>query len=303
MEKRIKSFTQFFESTSSGNNQSYTYSIFIEAAEDYGYPIFVLREGGDLFDVDGNLLDATDIDDLFDEYMDAPYGPMTGPDSFGDLVSAVEEYLNDRSEESLVMIDDWLSNLGLSGIDPVKLADSYEGDNTYWNETASKFQSNMRIQFDSDYFGEFGKISWNFLVLSPEKSLDPELYGNDAIHNTSPCFKDFFSVCPFNLCYNNDSDILYTWTNAGKHKYEFLETGFKKEDLSLSILDLILKIIKSKNGEIMNLLYVNFISIIEQDGSPIYKEIIYRLQKEGRQDLIEYMKGSSTLGKFGFFDE
>lgn len=302
MEKRIKSFTQFFESTSPGNNQSYTYSIFIEAAEDYGYPIFVLKESGDLFDVNGNLLDATDIDDLFDEYMDAPYGPMTGPDSFGDLVSAVEEYLNDRSEESLVMIDDWLSHLGLSGIDPEKLADSYEGDDPYWNETVSKFRSNMKIQFDGDYFGEFGKKAWNFLVLSQE-SLDPELYGQDAIHNTSPCFDDFFDECPFNLCYNNDSDILYTWTNAGNHKYEFLETGLKKEDLNLNILDLILKIIKSKNGEIMKLLYSNFISVTEKKGFPLYKELLYRLQKEGRQDLIEYMKGSSTLGKFGFFDE
>ena len=156
MKKRVKSFTQFFESTFSGNNQSYTYSIFIEAAEEYGYPIFVLRESGDLFDVDGNLLDAPDMDDLFEEYMDVDYGPMRGPDSFGDLVSAVEEYVDDKSEENLESIDNWLSNLGLSGIDPVKLADSYEGDNTYWNETVSKFESNMRIQFfiDRNLFGE-----------------------------------------------------------------------------------------------------------------------------------------------------
>lgn len=303
MEKRVKSFTQFFESTSSGNNQSYTYSIFIEPAEDYGYPIFVLKESGDLFDVDGNLLDAPDIDDLFDEYMDAEHGPMNGIDGFGDLVDAVEYYLEDRSEENLEGIDSWLDTLGIDGTDPEKLADSYDGDNSYWNETVAKFQSNMRTQFDGDYFGKFGKKAWNFLVLSPESS-DLESYGDDSIqHNASPCFDDFFDECPFNLCYNNDSDILYTWTNAGNHKYEFLETGLKKEDLNLNILDLILKIIKSKNGEIMKLLYSNLISITEKKGFPLYKELLYRLQKEGRQDLIEYMKGSSTLGKFGFFDE
>ena len=273
MEKRVKSFTQFFESASSENNQSYTYSIFIEAAEDYGYPIFVLRESGDLFDVDGNLLDAPDIDDLFDEYMDASYGPMSGPDSFGDLVSAVEEYLNDRSEESLLMIDDWLSNLGLDGIDSEKLADSYEGDNSYWNETVAKFQSNMRVQFDGDYFGEFGKKAWNFLVLSSE-SLDPELYGDDAIHNTSPCFKDFFDVCPFNLCYNNDSDILYTWSDAGNHKYEFLETGLMKQDLQLPIIDIILKILNSGREGIITSLAKKF--IIKQRSSELYNEIIQR---------------------------
>lgn len=300
MEKRIKSFTQFFESTSPGNNQSYTYSIFIEAAEDYGYPIFVLRESGDLFDVDGNLLDATDIDDLFDEYMDAPYGPMSGPDSFGDLVSAVEEYLNDRSEESLGMIDDWLSHLGLSGIDPEKLADSYEGDDPYWNETVSKFRSNMKIQFDSDYFGELGKKAWNFLVLSSE-SLDPELYGEADIHNTSPCFKDFFDVCPFNLCYNNDSDILYTWSDAGNPEYEFLETGLIKQDLQLPIIDIILKILDSDRTEIITQLIKNFLS--KEKSQELYNDIIQRLQKEGRQDLMDYMKGSSTLGQFGFFDE
>ena len=300
MEKRIKSFTQFFESTSSGNNQSYTYSIFIEAAEDYGYPIFVLKESGDLFDVDGNLLDAPDIDDLFDEYMDAEHGPMTGIDSFGDLVSAVEEYLDDRSEENLESIDSWLDTLGIDGTDPEKLADSYDGDNSYWNETASKFQSNMKIHFDGDYFGGFGKKAWNFLVLSPE-SLDPELYGNVAINNTSPCFDEFFDECPFNLCYNNDSDILYTWSDAGNPEYEFLETGLIKQDLQLPIIDVLLKILNSDRTEIITQLIKNF--LLKQKSHELYNDIIQRLQEEGRQDLMDYMKGSSTLGQFGFFDE
>ena len=296
MKKRVKSFTQFFESTFSGNNQSYTYSIFIEAAEEYGYPIFVLRESGDLFDVDGNLLDAPDMDDLFEEYMDVDYGPMRGPDSFGDLVSAVEEYVDDKSEENLESIDNWLSNLGLSGIDPVKLADSYEGDNTYWNETVSKFESNMRIQFDADYFGNLEGKAWSFLMLSPE-SLDPELYGNDAIHNTSPCFKDFFSVCPFNLCYNNDSDILYTWSDEGDHKYEFLETGLIKQDLQLPIIDIILKILNSDRSEIITQLIKNFLS--KQTTSELYKEIIQRLQEEGNFKIISTVKGGGMLGRFG----
>jgi len=145
MEKRIKSFTQFFESVSYDVKGGYRYSVSIEAAEDYGYPIFVLRDGDDIFDVDGNIVDTPDIEDLFEEYMDADHGPMNGMDSFSDLVSAVEEYVDYKSEENLESIDGWLGTLGLSGIDPVKLADSYEGDNTYWNETLSKFQSNMRI--------------------------------------------------------------------------------------------------------------------------------------------------------------
>lgn len=295
MKKRVKSFTQFFESTSSGNNQSYTYSIFIEAAEEYGYPIFVLKESGDLFDVDGNLLDAPDMDDLFKEYMDAEHGPMTGIDGFEALVDAVGYYLDDRSEENLESIDSWLDTLGIDGTDPEKLADSYDGDNSYWNETVSKFQSNMKIQFDGDYFGEFGKKAWNFLVLSPE-SLDPELYGNDAIHNTSPCFKDFFSVCPFNLCYNNDSDILYTWSDEG-HKYEFLETGLIKQDLQLPIIDIILKILNSDRSEIITQLIKNFLS--KQTTSELYKEIIQRLQEEGNFKIISTVKGGGMLGRFG----
>lgn len=296
MEKRVKSFTQFFESTFSGNNQSYTYSIFIEAAEEYGYPIFVLKESGDLFDVDGNLLDAPDVDDLFEEYMDAEHGPMTGIDGFGDLVDAVDDYLNDRSEEGLNSIDGWLDHLGISGIDPEKLADSYDGDNSYWNETVSKFQSNMKIQFDSDYFGELGKKAWNFLVLSPE-SLDPELYGQEAIHNTSPCFRDFFSECPFNLCYNNDSDILYTWSDEGDHKYEFLETVLIKQDLQLPIIDIILKILNSDRSEIITQLIKNFLS--KQTTSELYKEIIQRLQEEGNSKIISTVKGGGMLGRFG----
>jgi hypothetical protein len=296
MEKRVKSFTQFFESTSSGNNQSYTYSIFIEAAEEYGYPIFVLKESGDLFDVDGNLLDAPDVDDLFEEYMDAEHGPMNGIDGFGDLVDAVEYYLEDRSEENLEGIDSWLDTLGIDGTDPEKLADSYEGDNSYWNETVSKFNSNMRIQFDGDYFGEFGKKAWNFLVLSPE-SLDPELYGQDAIHNTSPCFDDFFDECPFNLCYNNDSDILYTWSDAGNHKYEFLETGLMKQDLQLPIIDVLLKILNSDRTEIITQLIKNFLS--KQTASQLYKEIIQRLQEEGNSKIISTIKGARMLGRFG----
>lgn len=296
MEKRVKSFTQFFESTSSGNNQSYTYSIFIEPAEDYGYPIFVLKESGDLFDVDGNLLDAPDMDDLFDEYMDAEHGPINGIDGFQSLVDAVEYYLDDRSEENLESIDSWLDTLSIDGTDPEKLADSYDGDNSYWNETVSKFQSNMKIHFDGDYFGEFGKKAWNFLVLSLE-SLNPELYGNDVIHNTSPCFDDFFDGCPFNLCYNNDSDILYTWSDAGNHKYEFLETGLMKQDLQLPIIDVLLKILNSDRTEIITQLIKNFLS--KQTATQLYKEIIQRLQEEGNSKIISTIKGGGMLGRFG----
>jgi hypothetical protein len=299
MEKKIKSFTQFFESALSGDSQSYTYSVFIEAAEDYGYPIFVLKESGDLFDVDGNLLDAPDMDDLFEEYMDAEHGPMTGIDGFGDLISAVDDYVGDESEENLERIDSWLNHLGLSGIDPEKLADSYNGDNSYWNETVSKFESNMRIQFDSDYFGEFGKTAWNFLVLSSE-SLYPELYGDEAIHNSSPCFYDFFRECPFNLCYSNGSDVLYTWTEVGQYKYKFLETGLIKQDLQLPIIDLILKILNNSSADVIAQLSKNFIT--KQKSSELYKNLIQRLRDEGNTRLISILSGTSVLGKLGLYD-
>jgi len=296
MEKRVKSFTQFFESANNEDSSNYAYSVFIEAAEDYGYPIFVLRESGDLFDVDGNLLDAPDINDLFDEYMDATYGPMSGPDSFGDLVDAVEEYVENESEENLESIDGWLSHLGLTGIDPKRLADSYDGDNTYWNETVAKFQSNMRVQFDGDYFGELEKTAWNFLVLSSE-SRDPEIYGEEVIHNESPRFDDFFEYTPFNLCYNNDSDNLYTWSDAGDYKYEFLETGLMKQDLQLPIIDIILKILSSNREGIIASLSKNF--IIKQRSSKLYNEIIQRLQDGGKIEIVNMLKGGGMLGRFG----
>jgi hypothetical protein len=296
MEKRIKSFTQFFESVSYDVKGGYRYSVSIEAAEDYGYPIFVLRDGDDIFDVDGNIVDTPDIEDLFEEYMDADHGPMNGMDSFGDLVSAVEEYVDYKSEENLESIDGWLGTLGLSGIDPVKLADSYEGDNTYWNETLSKFQSNMRIQFDGDYFGDLEGKAWSFLILSSE-SVEPEIYGDEVIHNDSPRFSDFFKNAPFNLCYNNDSEDLYSWVIIDQNKYEFVNAGLEKNDLELSTLDLALKILNSGNMDIILPLFKNFILGIKD--TQLYSEIIQRLQEEGKTEILSILKGGGMLGRFG----
>jgi len=233
---------------------------------------------------------------LFEEYMDADHGPMNGMDSFGDLVSAVEEYVDYKSEENLESIDGWLGTLGLSGIDPVKLADSYEGDNTYWNETLSKFQSNMRIQFDGDYFGDLEGKAWSFLILSSE-SVEPEIYGDEVIHNDSPRFSDFFKNAPFNLCYNNDSEDLYSWVIIDQNKYEFVNAGLEKNDLELSTLDLALKILNSGNMDIILPLFKNFILGIKD--TQLYSEIIQRLQEEGKTEILSILKGGGMLGRFG----
>lgn len=305
MEKRIKSFTQFFESVSSGITAhdemgTYIHSIFIESEEDYGYPTFVLKDAGDLFRTDGSLVNPPDIDDLFDEYMDSPNGPINGIDGFGDLVSSVEEYLGDESEENLESIDSWLDSLGLRGTDPKKLADSYAGDITYWNETSNKFNLLMNKNFMSTYFEKFEGKSWNFLILSAEGESTGEKYSG-TIEYESPCFGDFFSNCPFNLCYNDDSENLYVWKKSGEN-YEFIDTGLKKEDLSLSVLDLVIKLLYSKKVDKM-MLSKNFIKPIEKSGASLYKEIMYRLQKDGRTDIINFLKGASTLQRFGLTDE
>jgi hypothetical protein len=296
MEKRIKSFTQFFESVSSDVKGGYRYSVSIEAAEDYGYPIFVLREGGDIFNVDGNIIDTPDIEDLFEEYMDAQHGPISGIDGFKELVSAVEEYVEDKSEENLDSVDDWLGNLGLSGIDPKKLVDSYEGDNTYWNETANEFTKIMRRHFDGDYFGNIGGKSWSFLILSSE-SVDTEIYGNEVIQNDSPAFFEFFENPPFNLCYNNDSEDLYSWVIIDRNNYEIVNAGLEKNDLELSTFDLTLKILNSGNMDIILPLFKNFISGIKD--SQLYSEVIQRLQDEEKTEIISMLKGGGMLGRFG----
>lgn len=241
--KRIKTFSLFLESES---NEGYPEMIFMKIGvdEDYGVPRV------EIDDFTGTWKDPeySSREDIFDDCLYAPYGPIKGPDCWDSVNSPLEEYYEAEAEgdedamyDAKESIDGWLRGWEIGEYD----VDKFVKDPDYYEEIKNRYIANNREYFDNNVF-QTEKV-YNYFVLSLVPSTKPEwkesedLYANYG--NMFECVKDLSSPAFVCLAYIKGDNKFYLLEKNGK----MAETPYHKGQTPEQIKELIL----SENSELI----------------------------------------------------
>lgn len=240
--QRIKPFSLFIESASQIAEETRIDFLQTSIEEDYGSPqIRVvdddLYSGGRWQDPEFESRDA-----LFSASLDAPYGPITGPDCWESVdipreewAESEDQYDKDAHRRS---VESWLSTLGIDDVD----VDKFIVDDAYYWKIRDRYIEACKSNYENHMYTV--PDVWNYLVINFLPTFTPEHGNLDDFVDTSSnngdllkCVKDITSRIIIALAYKEDDLNFYL---LGKDN-SFEKTQYTKSQSPEQIRDEVVK--------------------------------------------------------------